>query len=111
MVKSVAQQDLLALHKVRAQLVKSRTALCNQLRGLLSELAAEWAWAMDTPFKWMKQVASHRGRTAQGVAMSRRCQPTPAISKRSARCSSERGCRRASTSSGVWSSPLQVSQG
>ncbi len=32
--------------------------------------AAEWAWAMDTPFKWMKQVASHRGGTAQGVAMS-----------------------------------------
>ncbi len=36
-VKSVAQQDLLALHRVRAQLVKSRTALCNQLRGLLRE--------------------------------------------------------------------------
>jgi hypothetical protein len=37
MVKSVAQQDLLALHRVRAQLVKSRTALCNQLLGLLRE--------------------------------------------------------------------------
>jgi transposase len=37
-VKSVAQQDLLALHKVRAQLVKSRTALFNLLRGLLREL-------------------------------------------------------------------------
>jgi transposase len=36
-VKSVAQQDLLALHRVRAQLVKNRTALCNQLRGLLRE--------------------------------------------------------------------------
>ena len=36
-VKSVAQQDLLALHRVRAQLIKSRTALCNQLRGLLRE--------------------------------------------------------------------------
>ena len=32
--------------------------------------AAGWAWAMDTPFKWMKQVASHRGGTAQGMAMS-----------------------------------------
>ncbi len=32
--------------------------------------AAEWAWAMDTPFKWVKQVASHFGGTAQGVAMS-----------------------------------------
>jgi transposase len=36
-VKSVAQQDLLALHRVRSQLVKNRTALCNQLRGLLRE--------------------------------------------------------------------------
>jgi arylsulfatase len=32
--------------------------------------AAGWAWAMDTPFKWVKQVASHFGGTAQGVAMS-----------------------------------------
>jgi hypothetical protein len=32
--------------------------------------AAPWAWAFDTPFKWMKQVASHFGGTAQGVAMS-----------------------------------------
>ena len=32
--------------------------------------AAGWAWAMDTPFQWVKQVASHFGGTAQGVAMS-----------------------------------------
>lgn len=32
--------------------------------------AAGWSWAMDTPFKWTKQVASHFGGTAQGVAMS-----------------------------------------
>ena len=32
--------------------------------------AAEWAWALDTPFKWVKQVPSHFGGTAQGVAMS-----------------------------------------
>lgn len=32
--------------------------------------AAGWAWAMDTPFKWVKQVASHFGGTAQGVAIS-----------------------------------------
>jgi arylsulfatase len=32
--------------------------------------AAAWAWALDTPFKWTKQVASHFGGTAQGVAMS-----------------------------------------
>ena len=32
--------------------------------------AAGWAWAMDTPFKWTKQVASHFGGTSQGMAMS-----------------------------------------
>ena len=32
--------------------------------------AAPWAWTMDTPFKWVKQVPSHFGGTAQGVVMS-----------------------------------------
>jgi arylsulfatase len=32
--------------------------------------AAAWAWAMDTPFQWCKQVASHRGGTAQGMCIS-----------------------------------------
>jgi arylsulfatase A-like enzyme len=32
--------------------------------------AAPWAWAFDTPFKWVKQVPSHFGGTAQGMAMS-----------------------------------------
>ncbi len=32
--------------------------------------SAGWAWAMSTPFKWTKQVASHFGGTAQGMAMS-----------------------------------------
>jgi arylsulfatase A-like enzyme len=29
-----------------------------------------WAWALDTPFQWTKQVASHFGGTRQGMAMS-----------------------------------------
>ena len=32
--------------------------------------SAGWAWAFDTPFKWVKQVASHFGGTRQGVCMS-----------------------------------------
>lgn len=35
--KSKPQQDLQTLHRVRAQLVRERTALSNQLRGLLHE--------------------------------------------------------------------------
>ncbi len=31
---------------------------------------AGWAWALDAPFQWMKQVASHFGGTRNGVAAS-----------------------------------------
>ena len=36
-VKSLEQQDLLSLHRVRERLVGQRTGLCNQIRGLLAE--------------------------------------------------------------------------
>ena len=36
-VKTVEQQDILALHRVRAQLIKTRTALANEMRGLLAK--------------------------------------------------------------------------
>ena len=36
-VKEVEHQDILALHRVRSRLVGSRTALVNQIRGLLAE--------------------------------------------------------------------------
>ena len=32
--------------------------------------SAGWAWAFDTPFQWVKQVASHFGGTRQGMCMS-----------------------------------------
>ena len=35
-----------------------------------AHMAAEWAWAFDTPFKWTKQIASHFGGTRQGMAIS-----------------------------------------
>lgn len=31
---------------------------------------AAWAWAMDTPFQWTKQIASHFGGTRTGLAIS-----------------------------------------
>ncbi len=36
-IKSVEQQDMQALHRIRAPLVQDRTALVNQIRGLLAE--------------------------------------------------------------------------
>jgi transposase len=36
-IKEIAQQDFQALHRVRERLVKARTALINEMRGLLGE--------------------------------------------------------------------------
>jgi transposase len=36
-IQTVEQQDIQALHRLRAQQVKQRTALCNQLRALVAE--------------------------------------------------------------------------
>lgn len=36
-IKSVEQQNIQALHRLRAQRIKERTALCNQLRALVAE--------------------------------------------------------------------------
>ncbi|MDE1863716.1 MAG: IS110 family transposase [Thaumarchaeota archaeon] len=36
-VKTIAQQDLQAIHRIRSELVQQRTAKANQIRGLLAE--------------------------------------------------------------------------
>lgn len=36
-IKSVEQQDIQSVHRIRSQLIKQRTALVNQIRGLLLE--------------------------------------------------------------------------
>jgi transposase len=36
-VKTVAQQDMLAVHRIRSELVRQRTAKAKQIRGLLAE--------------------------------------------------------------------------
>ncbi len=36
-VKAIEQQDIQALHRARELVIKQRTALCNQIRGLLGE--------------------------------------------------------------------------
>jgi arylsulfatase len=33
-------------------------------------MSVAWSWALDTPFKWTKQIASHFGGTRQGMAIS-----------------------------------------
>jgi arylsulfatase A-like enzyme len=36
----------------------------------LTQYPAPWAWAMDTPFQWTKQIASHFGGTRNGLVVS-----------------------------------------
>ena len=36
-IKSVEQQDIISIHRLRQRLVKNRTALANEIRGLLLE--------------------------------------------------------------------------
>lgn len=40
------------------------------LPGTFPHYAVGWAWAGDTPFQWMKQVASHFGGTRNGLIVS-----------------------------------------
>jgi arylsulfatase A-like enzyme len=35
-----------------------------------NHMAVPWAWALDTPFSWTKQIASHFGGVRQGMAIS-----------------------------------------
>jgi arylsulfatase len=35
-----------------------------------NHMAVPWSWALDTPFSWTKQVASHFGGVRQGMAIS-----------------------------------------
>ena len=46
-VKTVAQQDLQAVHRIRSELVRQRTAKVNQIRGLLAEYGIVVATRID----------------------------------------------------------------
>jgi transposase len=49
-IKTQAQQDILLLHRIREQKVKARTALVNQIRGLL----AEYGYALNKTIKALR---------------------------------------------------------
>ncbi len=48
-VKTVGQQDLQAVHRIRSELVKQRTAKANQVRGLLAEYGVVVVKRVTTP--------------------------------------------------------------
>jgi transposase len=58
-IKQLEPQDLQALHRVRERLIKARTALVNEIRGLLSE------YGIVLP-QGMTQVSQVSGTSARG---------------------------------------------
>lgn len=50
----------------------SKIAAMDDLGGEMyyNHFPSAWAWAMDTPFQWTKQIASHFGGTRNGMAIS-----------------------------------------
>ena len=55
-VKTVEQQDVQALYRMRAARVKERTALCNQVRGLLGEYGIVLAQGVGTLRRRLPEV-------------------------------------------------------
>ena len=55
-VKTVEQQDVQALYRMRAARVKERTALCNQVRGLLGEYGIVLAQGVGTVRRRVPEV-------------------------------------------------------
>src|SRR3546814_14829052 len=52
--------------------VDSLTAMLDEMGGPKSyqNYSAAWAWAMNTPLRWMKQVSSHLGGVRNGMVLS-----------------------------------------
>lgn len=67
--KSVEQQDIQALHRVRERLVSARTALCNEIRGLLSEYGIIIAQGRLRLSKELSAVLEKNRETLTGMAL------------------------------------------
>lgn len=55
-VKSIEQQDLQNFHRIRSRLVRQRTALINEMRGLMAEQGIIGAGGRLRFEKWFRQV-------------------------------------------------------
>jgi len=75
-IKSVEQQSLLSLHRVRQSFVKARTAQGNQIRGLLGELGLIIPQGIVNVAKRVPAVLEAVRR--EKAALSSGCKPRPA---------------------------------
>ena len=63
-VKTEDQQAVLALHRIREELVATRTRQCNQLRGLMGEYGVHFAKGRKA---FLKELVTRRAELEQGV--------------------------------------------
>lgn len=69
--KSIEQQDIQSIHRVRERLIGNRTALANQMRGLLAEygiVVAQGIWRLRQQLPFILEDAENE-LTVQGRAL------------------------------------------
>ena len=69
-VKTIEQHDLQAMHCVREQIIKSRTALANQIRGLLCEYGLVIPQGIEKVRKAIPLIAEDAGNVLTDMARS-----------------------------------------
>ena len=62
-IKTPQQQDIQALHRLRARRLHDRTALCNQLRGLLGEYGIVFSRGVNVVRKRIPEILKATGVT------------------------------------------------
>jgi len=65
--KTVAQQDLQAVHRIRSELVRQRTAKVNQIRGLLAEYGIVVATRIDVLRRALPDIQEDADRGLSGL--------------------------------------------
>ncbi len=74
-VKSITQQDVQALHRIRERQIKARTALINQIRGLLMEYGIVIPQRACSPGSSRPWISGSRRPTSRSSGYSRLTKP------------------------------------
>ncbi len=67
-VKSIEQQDIQALHRIRQRLMEGRTALVNQIRGLLAEYGIVMAQGVSVVRRKLPEILSDENNNITSLA-------------------------------------------
>ena len=111
-VKTVAQQVVLSLHRLRAQLMKMRIMQTNELRGLLAEFGATARGAPGTAATTARRVGAGPGAAAGHArgepARASPAHPSPGGRHRAPRTAPNRAAARDTGLSGARRNPCRL---